>query len=384
MANVQRTPSGKWECRWSWYAQDGTRREQRKTFSKKADAEQHARDVENRHSTGQSVDHNPGRLPLDVWAERWFRSLEGKKKASTLRGYRQILDQSVKPALGQRQVIGITTWDVEQFIEHLSATGKAAPTVKRHYGVLRSALKYAARHKAIPVNPCIGAELPADHRTDRPAPATLNPQQVAALAEHLDATEPYGLMIRFMAYTGLRAGEVSGLHIGDLDLLRRRLYVRRSRIKIKGGWEVTTPKNGKERIVKMPQWLCDRLAAYLAQHPHRADRDHPLWPGRTNGGQARFEHAPGSLDWGKPWDRDAFYKRQFRPALEACGLPPMRLHDLRHTAASLMLTAGIDRFEVAKALGHSMQVLETIYAHLIDDGTNVMDRMPEPALHTTA
>ena len=99
-------------------------------------------------------------------------------------------------------------------------------------------------------------------------------------------------MIRFMAATGMRAGEVSGLHIGDLDLLRKRLYVRRTRTKVKGGWEVSTTKTGKERLVKLSSRMCQDLAAYLATHPYKDDRDHTLWPGRTNGGQERFKHAP--------------------------------------------------------------------------------------------
>ncbi len=224
--------------------------------------------------------------------------------------------------------------------------------------------------------------LPADHRTDNKQPVALTREQVEQLAAHFDdgdEAEPvYGLMIRFMAYTGLRAGEVSGLHIGDLDLLRKRLYVRRTRTKVRGGWEVSTTKTGKERVVKLSSRMCEGLAAYLAMHPHKDDRDHTLWPGRTNGGQERFKHAPGALDWTKPWDRDALYKRQFRPALAATGLPMIRLHDLRHTAASLMLMSGIDRYKVAKTLGHSVAVLENIYAHWIDEDDNLMDALDAP------
>jgi len=88
----------------------------------------------------------------------------------------------------------------------------------------------------------------------------------------------------------------------------------------------------------------------------------------------------GALDYGKPWERDAFYKRQFKPALAAAGLPPtVRLHDLRHTAGSLMLRAGIEPYRVAEYLGHSLDVLLKIYAHVLEaDREADMDRLARP------
>ena len=85
--------------------------------------------------------------------------------------------------------------------------------------------------------------------------------------------------------------------------------------------------------------LREDMTAYLSTHPNRDNPDAPVFPGTT---QHRTPGVSGShrvLDWSKPWEPGTFYKRQFKPALAAAGLLPARtrMHDLRHTAASLML-----------------------------------------------
>src|SRR4051794_8148900 len=106
MAHVLKTDNGKWECRWSWKDASGKRHFQKERFSRKTEALVKQRELENRAATAQSLDHNPGKVTVQVWAERWMASLDGKKKHSTLRGYRKILDASVLPRLGHRAVAG--------------------------------------------------------------------------------------------------------------------------------------------------------------------------------------------------------------------------------------------------------------------------------------
>ncbi|MCG8655025.1 tyrosine-type recombinase/integrase [Yimella sp. NH-Cas1] len=124
---------------------------------------------------------------------------------------------------------------------------------------------------------------------------------------------------------------------------------------------------GKARVVGLPAWLVGDLRVYLAQHPRSGDADAPLFPGRVMGGQDRSTGAKGRITYDQPWERDAFYRRHFKPALKAANLPQtMRLHDLRHTAGSLMLRAEIEPYRVAEYLGHSLDVLLKIYAHILE------------------
>jgi integrase len=162
-------------------------------------------------------------------------------------------------------------------------------------------------------------------------------------------------------------GECSGLNVGDVNLLiDRQVSVSRTRMRVKGGWEVHVPKNGRPRQVPiLPSWLQVDMAAYLAAHAHADDADAPLFPGSA---QARTQGETGGQnrpDYSKPWEPGVFRRRMFARALRDAGLPARtRLHDLRHTAASLMMAHGVEPFAAAEYLGHSVQVFQTTYAHL--------------------
>jgi integrase len=125
----------------------------------------------------------------------------------------------------------------------------------------------------------------------------------------------------FAAYTGLRAGELTGLRVRDLNLAAGHVEVRQTLARIGGEWKISTPKSA------------------------RSSRNVPL------------------VD--RVLDTGSVLRNYLRPAVEAEGLPQMRLHDLRHTFASLMLAAGFPPYEVSRWLGHAnLATTDSIYAHL--------------------
>jgi integrase len=177
-------------------------------------------------------------------------------------------------------------------------------------------------------------------------------------------------MVDFLAYSSLRAAECSGLEIGDLAFttgpasadgsptVRCSVNVRRTTERRGGQWVTTTPKSKRSRrTVPLPGWLAERMHAYLAGHHPRADGPTaPLWPSR---------HAV-PYDWSQPIAMSAFYHSIFQPALVAVGLPVsapangstpatrgVRLHDLRHSMATMQLMAGTHFMQVSMWLGHS-------------------------------
>lgn len=188
--------------------------------------------------------------------------------------------------------------------------------------------------------------------------------QVEAIAARLDLQEPYGLMVRFAAYTGLRAGELAGLRVRDLDLAQGHVNVRQTVQRVQAQWVIGTPKSKRStRDVPLvdPGLIAD-LRRYKMTHPRSGDPEALLWPGRKVGGLAE-------VDYDRVLDVGSFRRIYFRPVLRALGLKEMRVHDLRHTAASLWLAAGFEPWEVSRWLGHaSITTTDTIYAHLYPSG----------------
>ncbi|UJH70917.1 tyrosine-type recombinase/integrase [Ornithinimicrobium sp. INDO-MA30-4] len=103
--------------------------------------------------------------------------------------------------------------------------------------------------------------------------------------------------------------------------------------------------------------LTAALREYLFAHPNRANPDARLWPGRMPGTHA--------VDFTRVFDVQSFRRDYLRPALAIANPPPMRLHDLRHTYASLMLAVGFRPYEVSRWLGKaSLATTDAIYAHM--------------------
>ncbi len=213
--------------------------------------------------------------------------------------------------------------------------------------VARLVFASAVGSGAIKVNPCDGVRVP---RSDRHEMMFLSTSQIEALAEAISA--PYGVLIRLAAYTGLRAGEIGALRVGRLDLLRRRIEVVESLAEEPWVWLVFgPPKTYERRAVALPPSLCEELAAYLAD---RSRERYALVFSAPEGGPLRHRN---------------FYRRQFRPAVAAAGLPERtRFHDLRHTCAALLIAQGAHPLAVMQRLGHSsITVTMNTYGHLFPE-----------------
>lgn len=376
----------KYEVRWSYYedAKDGgppARRFGQQRFTTYEAAKAKKAELESKASTRELSDHRPGKETFGVWAERWLRAKESAIKPSTARTHRRLLKASVLPAFGSRPIRSITTGDIQDFVLDLQARGLAPNTIKHHCSTARLVLKFAAQARAIPTDPATGVELPSNRSTGRtaPEPSFFTEEEIAALAGQMEP--PYDLLLLFMCYTGLRSGEVAGLEVRDLDLMRKRVSVRRTRQRSGGQWEIHTPKSGKVRHVPIPGWLAADLQAYLGRHPRNADPEAPLWPGRRNGDTERFAGGRGAVTYDSPWQPGPF-RRQFKAALVAVGLPEdSRLHDTRHTYVSLCASAGLPLYRIAEYVGHANEgVTRAIYTHLFDaDADADMELLTRPA-----
>jgi integrase len=384
------------EVRWREHGAD-----RQKTLPTRRAAERHALKVEDKlERSGNSDGLYERRETVAEVVEKVMANAERKLKPRTLHSYRLIYDARILPEFGRRRVATVTSQDVEAWISELSKSGLAPATVRHCHIALSKAMKYALRHRMISVNPCVGTDLPTLRRDNEHA-VFLRPEQVEAIASALADSSPYDLLVRFAAWTGLRAGEIAGLRVRDVNLLKRELRVERTLQKIGGEWVAGSPKSARSTrtVPLLSAGLVKDLAAYLEQHPRRANPDALLWPGRQKGGH----HA---VDWSRPFNQGSFYRWHWRPALVRAGLlgqilptdegtwlavcgkhddPPeyhtepeavrhvanhakggVRFHDLRHTAASSWLASGVDLFKVSRWMGHgTISVTADVYSHLL-------------------
>lgn len=360
MAHVKKNPQGTYSVLWREKDPLGKVTFRQKTFKAKRDAERFARNTELSLERGETTPA-PRKAPtVETLVIASLAANQAKLKPSTHKGYEFTYANHIVPTFGALPITALSPAMVEQWVQGLSDKGLSPATVRNTFVALTKVCKYAVRHGYIASNPCTGTPLP---RTTDPTEAfsgqVLTRDEVETVAKSLDY--PFGLLLRFMAYTGLRAGEVAGLHIADLDPLNGTVQVRRTVQRIKGeGWVATAPKT-RRSARKVPILATDLLTdmrKFLDQHPNRANPDAMLWPGRKPGTHV--------VDFSRRLDPTNFLRHYFRPALEKHGLAAnFRNHDLRHTAASLWLAAGIEPFKVSRWLGHSnIAVTDAIYSHL--------------------
>lgn len=203
-----------------------------------------------------------------------------------------------------------------------------------------------------------GIALPRATAGEAFEPVSLTMGDVERLAAVLDAHPPCGTLVRFAACTGLRAGEVTGLRVHDVNVAAGHIEVRQTLLRLRAssssGPEVALlDADGAARGPR-----ADRGAAAAAVGAPEVGRPRRAVLARQGVGS----HA---VDYGGVLDVGSFRRNSFRPALREVGLPDMRFHDLRHTAASLWLAAGFSSWSVSRRLGHAnTNTTDAIYAYL--------------------
>jgi integrase len=323
-------------------------------FDRKLDATRWLASVEVARSRGEWVDPALSRVRVGEWAERWL-SGQVQLKPSTRDRYARLLRVQVLPVWERVPLSAVTHADVAEWVSRLSASGLAPSTVRQAHRVFSLLLELAVRDGRLPRNPAVGVRL---SRVQRAEPVFLSHEDVDALVA---ACGKHGLLVRVLAYTGLRWGEVAGLRVRRVDLLRRRLEVVESVTEVNGVAVTGTPKTHQRRSVPLPRSLVEPLSRQLAGK----GPDDLVFPA-PKGGVLRNNN---------------FRSRVWDPAVSAAGLQGLTPHDLRHTAASLAIAAGANVKAVQRMLGHASAAMTLdVYAGLFgDDLDAVADRLDAAA-----
>jgi integrase len=175
-----------------------------------------------------------GQVTVATVYASWSAS-QGHISAKTAATRRNVWKSRVLPQWGDVAVVDVKTSAVKAWVAKMVAEGVGTPTIESAFGVLRQVMGAALEDKRIPRNPCDGVKLPKRKHADR---GYLTHARVAALA---GAVDRHPEVVRFLAYTGLRWGEMAALRVQDFDMLRRRVNVSRS-VTESGGLVWSTPK----------------------------------------------------------------------------------------------------------------------------------------------
>ena len=243
-------------------------------------------------------------------------------------------------------------------------------TQHRIYGVLRAFLNYQwKRAHKIPFNPIYAVELEPETRE---APLVWDPDQVARFLE-FTADDRLACLWRFVLLRGFRRGEICGLADADVDTARAAVTVNVALVQVGGKLIWGRPKSkAGERVVGLDKGTVEAVRA------HRTLRKRE----RLAAGEAWADSGRMFTDeLGEPLHPD-YVSRRFRELAEKAGLPVIKFHAARHTAATLALEAGIDIKIVSEQLGHSTtRITQDLYQHVrhqvhVDSAEKVVDLLP--------
>lgn len=303
---------------------------------------------------GQLVDKSRQTLKeyLNYWLEHVHKSTI---EITTYAQYRHALDLHLIPGLGHIPLQKLSMSQVQMFYSQLVNEKSLGPgRVGFLHTLLRSALEHAVTESLLAKNVCVGVKLP---RLKKREQCVLTPAQ----AEHLllsIQSDAMRMLILLAIVTGIRRGELLGLKWQDIDFKKRKMRIRRELVYVpKIGLIEKNPKSEhSKREISLPLFVADAL------EKHQANQQ-----------QARIEAGENWLEHDLVFCRNgghiypATLDRQFKRLLQAADLSlAMRLHDLRHSAVTILLQMGVPPHVVQEIAGHSnVNITLNVYGHVL-------------------
>lgn len=360
MAWAEKLPSGKWR---GLYRDAAGRRRSAGTFTHKAEALRTANVAETDVRRSGRRDPDAARQTWGSWAQTWWAARDVAPTTAKADAIRRRLH--LDPRWSNTPIGEITRHDVKAWVADLRADGVGPETVKRIVHLFSASMTAAIDAEVIESNPAARLRLAGGAKAQE---RFLTREEYAAIRQQLP-TAGDQLVADLLVYTGLRWGEMAGLHWNRVNLLQKRVRVVETFDEVSG--RIKAYPKGK-RVREVP--LTDDLVAALGT------------PGGHDG--CGVEHQVGvcrsslvitsergcvvrNSNWSVTW----------RDAVQRAGVGHTRPHDLRHTYASWLLQAGVSLARVGQLLGHESTQTTARYAHLADTPwDDVRDALAAPRL----
>ncbi len=351
--SIHKRKDGRWAAVLDLGYQDGRRK--RKALYGRTKSEVQKKLFATRRALQDGLPITSERQRLGQFLLRWLEDVARPNlRPRTYIRYREILMCHAIPALGKRPLARIMPQDLQRLYSRKLEEGLAARTVGKVHVVLHRALQDAVRWGLVGRNVCDAVRPPKVHTQEMRALSPDEARQFLAAAQG----DPLEALYTLAVTTGLRQGELLGLKWQDVDLEAGQLQVRRTIARVNGqGFVEQEPKSARSRRSIS---LTPMAVTTIRQHRARQLQ----W--RLEAIAWEDNHLIFPNEVGRPIEAQNLMRRSFYPLLERAELQRMRFHDLRHTAATLMLAQGIHPKVVQEMLGHSTVSLTLdTYSHIM-------------------
>ena len=332
--------AGSWTAQFYYIDYTGTRKKKKKRgFKLKKDAQEWERTFLER----QQADIN---MSFKSFVELYFEDMRHRLRASTVRNKEQIVDLKILPFFGQMQLSQIKAADVRRWQNELmsytdeNGNGYSETYLRSIHTQLSAIFNFAVRYYNLNENPCHKAGSIGKKSADEMQFWTRS--EFEQFLQTVEDKPRSHMAFELLYYTGLRLGELLALTPADIDTDSGIITINKSLQRIDKADVVTPPKTEKSnRIVTIPPFLCNDLRDYMA---------------RFYG----LESTDRLFSFTK-----SFITQEMRRGCKLSGVKKIRVHDLRHSHASLLIELGFSPVLIAERLGHdNVETTLNTYSHL--------------------
>lgn len=317
----------------------------------KKDANSYITEISYQVNTNTYIE--PSKQTLTEYLNDWLETAaKPRLSLKTFVGYDNMLRTHIMPTLGHCQISKLTPLDIQRVFNNMQGKGLTRSTEYTRI-ILRNALQQAVKWRILAQNPAQDIELAPRRKKEM---SVLTKAQAIKLLE-VSKNNKWGLLFELLLVTGLRPSEALGLKWSDIT--DGKISVQRGLIRVKDIWQLKEPKTPRSRrVVPLPVSTYKALRVYRKQQLEQR-----LAAVSYNDMDLIF-----ASDNGEPLHGDYILKRFFHPLLKKAELPKIRLYDLRHTCATLLLAAGTNPKIVSERLGHaSITLTLDTYSHVLPD-----------------
>jgi integrase len=330
------------------------------TKRKRARSQQIVRDwlLEQRKAVKENLLLKDEQITLGAYLDRFMDDVAAHTLApSTIRSYSYLIRDHIRPEIGNIKLVNLRPDHLQSLYSEKLNVGLSKRTVQYIHSIIRRSLNQALRWGLIYRNP---TDAVTAQRQKRNAPSTLSVDEAKKFLESVRSHRWYPIYL-LAIMTGMRKGEILGLHWEDVDLENRSISIKHTLVTIQGRTMMSRPKSdAARRTIALPEIVSEELRVYQLE---------------TN----KKEGLVFTTSTDRPISQRNL-TRHLHAALANAGLQRIRFHDLRHTAATLLLQAKVHPKVVQEMLGHSTIVLTLdTYSHVIpgiqEEAASEMDRL---------